>query len=242
MSLCLWVCFCPIDKVTYVIFVVVQLLSHVWLPATPWTVGHQASLSFTISQSLPKLMFFKLVMPSHHAILCHPLLLLPSIFPSLRVSKLFTSGDQNVGASASILPMNIWSWFPVGLTGLITLLSKRLSKVFSSTKFESINYLVLRFLYGPILTSIHDYLKNDSFDCMYLVGKVISVFSYAVYVCQSFSSKEQTSFNFMAAVTICSDSGVQENKVCHCFPIFPIYLPCSNEPEFHDLRFLNVEF
>ena len=179
MSLCPWVCFCSIDKLTYVIFVV-QLLNHAWLPATPWTAECQSSLSFTISQSLLKLMSFKLVMPSHHAIICHPLLLLPSICPSIRISKLFTSGDQNVGASTSILPVNIWSSFPLRLTGLITLLSKGLSRVFSSTKFESINSLVLRLLYGPILISIHDYLKNNSFDCMYLVGKVISAFSYAV--------------------------------------------------------------
>ena len=60
--------------------------------------------------------------------------------------------------------------------------------------------------------------------------------------CHSFSSKEQVSFNFMAAVTICSDSGAQENKICHCFHCFPIYLPWSNETRCHDLSFLNAEF
>ena len=63
----------------------VQSLSHVWLFATPGTAAYQASLSITNSQSLLKLMFFELVMPSNHLILCHPLLLLPSIFPSIRV-------------------------------------------------------------------------------------------------------------------------------------------------------------
>ena len=63
----------------------VQSLSRVWLFATPWTAAHQASLSITNSQSLPKLMSIELVMPSNHLILCHPLLLLPSIFPSIRV-------------------------------------------------------------------------------------------------------------------------------------------------------------
>ena len=63
----------------------VQLLSHVWLFVTPWTTAHQASLSITNSWSLPKLMSIELVMPSNHLILCHPLLLLPSIFPSIRV-------------------------------------------------------------------------------------------------------------------------------------------------------------
>ena len=92
--------------------VVVQLLSHVWLFVTSWTAACQASLSFTMSRSLLKLMSVKSVMPSNHLILCHPLLLLPSIFPRLMVfsmSHLFASGGQSIGAlaSASVLPMNI---------------------------------------------------------------------------------------------------------------------------------------
>ena len=90
----------------------VQLLSHVQLFATTWTAACQASLSITNSQSLLKLMSMELVMPSNHLILCHPLLLLPSIFPSIRVfpvSQFFASGGQSIGvsASASVLPMNI---------------------------------------------------------------------------------------------------------------------------------------
>ena len=91
--------------------VVVQSLSHVQLIATPWTAAHQASLSFTISRSLLRLMTIELVMSSNHLILCHSLLLLPSIFPSIRVfsSKFFASGGQSIGASASssVLSMNI---------------------------------------------------------------------------------------------------------------------------------------
>ena len=63
----------------------VQSLSHVWLFATPWTAARQASLCFTISRSLLKLMSIELVMPSNHLIFCHPLFLLRSIFPSIRV-------------------------------------------------------------------------------------------------------------------------------------------------------------
>ena len=66
-------------------FALIQLLSHVQLFATPWTAACQASLSFTISQSLRKFMSMELVIPSNHLILCHPLLLVPSIFPSIRV-------------------------------------------------------------------------------------------------------------------------------------------------------------
>ena len=106
-------------------------LWHVRLFVTPWTAARQASLSFTISHSLLRLMAIESVMPSNHLILCCPLLLLPSIFPRIKVfsteSALFASGGQSTGASASAssLPMNIQGWFPLGLTGLISLQSKR---------------------------------------------------------------------------------------------------------------------
>ena len=119
---------------------VVQLLSHIWLFGTPRTAACQASLSSTLSKSLLKFMSIELVMLSIHLILCHPLLLLPSIFPirgSFPVSRLFTSGGQSVGASATDLPMNTQDWFPLGLTGLISLLSKGLSRIFSSTTINT---------------------------------------------------------------------------------------------------------
>ena len=93
-------------------------------------------LFFTMSQSLLKFISTELVMLSKHLILCCPLPLLPSIFPSIRVfpmSWLFASGGQSIGASASVLPMSIQDWFPLGLIGLLSLLSKGLSGVFSST-------------------------------------------------------------------------------------------------------------
>ena len=123
------------------IFVVVQSLSDGQLFATPRTAALLASLSFIISQSLLKLMSVELVMPSNHIILCRPLLLLPSVFASIRVfsnESLFASGDRSVGASASVLvpPMNIQDLFPLGLTGLISLQSKGLSRVFFSTAIQ----------------------------------------------------------------------------------------------------------
>ena len=116
--------------------VVVQLLSQVQLFVTLWMAACQASLSFMISQSLLKFMTIESVMPSNHLFLCRPLLLLPSIFPrsgTFPVSHLFASGGESIGASASVLSVNIWGWFPLGLTGLVSLLSKGLSRVFSST-------------------------------------------------------------------------------------------------------------
>ena len=99
---------------------------------------------FPVLRHLPellRLMSIELLMPSNHLILCRPLSSCTQSFPvsgSLPMSQLFTSGSQNIGASPSapVLPVNIQAWFPLGLTGLISLLSKGLSRVFSSTCFS----------------------------------------------------------------------------------------------------------
>ena len=85
---------------------------------------------------------------------------------SFPMNQLFTSGGQSIGVSvlASVLPMNIQDWSPLGWTGWISLQSKGLSRVFSNTTVKIINSLVLSFLYSPTLTSIHDYWKNHSFE------------------------------------------------------------------------------
>ena len=85
---------------------------------------------------------------------------------SFPMSQFFTSGGQSIGASAStsVLPMNIQDWFPLGWTGLISLLSKGLSRAFSHTTVQKHQFFALNFFYGPTLTSIHDYWKNHSFD------------------------------------------------------------------------------
>ena len=142
----------------------IHLLFSCWVvsdSATLWIAACQASLSFTISWSFLRLVSIESGMLSNHLILCHPLLFCPQYFPALGsfpVSWLFTSRGQSTGASASasVSPMNIHGWFLSGLTGLI-LLSKGLSRVFSSTT-------VLSLLYHPALTSIYDYWKNHSFD------------------------------------------------------------------------------
>ena len=121
--------------------VVVQSLSRVWLFVTSWTAACQASLSFTISWSLLKLMSIESVMPSNHFILYHPLLLLSSIFPSIRIfsneSALCIRWPKYWSFSLeSALPKNIQDWFLLGLTGLISLLSKGLFRVFSNTTVQ----------------------------------------------------------------------------------------------------------
>ena len=97
---------------------------------------------------------------------------------SSQMSQFFISDGQIIGvsASASVLPKGIQDCFPLGWTGWISLLSKGLSRVFSNTTVQSINILVLRFLYGPNFTSIPDYWNNHSFDWTNIVGRVMSLF------------------------------------------------------------------
>ena len=137
------------SKYTYFIVVVVQLLSCVWLFMTAWTAAHQASLSFTISWSLLKW--------SPLSWWCHPTIsssVVPfssclQFFPtsvSFPMSWLFSSGGQCIGASASasVLPMNIQGWFPLRLTGLISLLPKGLPRVFSSPAIQKHQFFVIQ--------------------------------------------------------------------------------------------------
>ena len=132
---------------------------------------------------------------------CHQSFPASGSFP---VSWFSPSGSQSIGAaaSASVLPMNIQHWFPLGLISLISLQPKGLSGVFSTPQFESISSLVLSLLYGPALTFVHDYWESHSFDYTDFVSKVLSlIFNLLSRFVISFSSKEQASFNCMAAVT-----------------------------------------
>ena len=165
------------------IFGFVQLLSHIWLWATTWTVT-QAFLSFTISRSLLKLMSIESVMPSNQLILCCPL---SSYLNLSQHQGLFVPGVQSIGVSisASLLSVNIQEWFPLGLTGLITSLSKELSCVLSSTAFKGINSLAFSLVYGPNLTPIYDYWKKHSVKYMDFCWQ--SVCLYFLICCPSLS-------------------------------------------------------
>ena len=151
--------------------IVVQLLSHVQLLEIPWNAACQASLSITISQSLLKLSQW-----------CHPIISSsvipfssrPQSFPasgSFPMNQLFPSGGQSIesSASASVLPMNIQGWFPLGWTGWISLQSKGLSRVFFSTTVQKHQFFSL--LYGPTLTSVIDYRKSFPLSWKLLVDK-----------------------------------------------------------------------
>ena len=118
------------------------------------------------------------------------------------MSQLFTAGGQSTGASvsASVLPMNIQGWFPLELTGLISI---------QSQQFKTINSSALGLLYGPTLTSIDEYWKHQSFDYMDLCRQSDV---------SAFCLPRQMSFNFMAAVTICSDfEGPPKNVTASTF-------------------------
>ena len=145
-----------------------QSLSHVRLFATPWTAACQASLSTTNSWSPPKPMSTELVMPSNHLILCHPLLLLPPIFPSIRVfsNELALHIRWPKYWSFSISPSSEHPGLISFRMNWLDLLEVQgtLKSFLQHHSSKSTNSSALSFLYSPNLTSIHDYCKNHSFD------------------------------------------------------------------------------
>ena len=144
------------------------MLSHVRLIAAPWTAARQAPLSFTVTWNLLRFMSFELVMPSKHLILCRPLLLLPSIFPSIGVfsnesvlcirwPKYWSFSISSSNEYSGLISFRI-EWFDL-------LFVQGTTQEFSpAPQFKSINSLMLSLLYGPTLTSVHDYWKNHSFE------------------------------------------------------------------------------
>ena len=145
----------------------VQSLGCVWFFVTPWTAAWQACLSLTNSWSLFKLVSIELVIPFSHLILCHPLLLPPSIFPSIWV---FSSGlalcikwPKYWSFIFNISPSNEYSGLISFRMDWLDLLAVQ-ETLKNLLQFKSISSSALSFLYGPTLTSIHDSWKNHSFD------------------------------------------------------------------------------
>ena len=127
-------------------------------------------------------MSIELVILPNNLILCCPLLLFPQSFPgsgSFTVSRLFTSGDQSIGASAlaSVLPMNIQGWFPLGLTVWSPCCPRDSWESCPTLQFKTISSLALSLLYGSTLTSVHDYWKNCGFDYTYIIYNMYSITS-----------------------------------------------------------------
>ena len=157
------------------------------------------------------------------------------------MSQFLASGGQNIGDSASILSTNIQGWFPLGLTSLISLLFKRLKESSPTPEFKRINSSVLSLLYDPTLTSVHDYLKNHSFDYMDPCRQCdISAFEYPKFV---IAFLPRNKYLLISWLQLPSAMILEPKKiVCHCFHCFTIYLPWSDGTGCHDLRFLNAEF
>ena len=221
-------------------------VSRVWLFATPWTAAHQASLSITNSRHLLKLMSIESVVPSSHLSLCCPLLLLSSVFPSIRVfsseSFLCIRWTKYWNFSFSISPSNEYSvlisfrmdWLDL-LTVQGTLKSLLQNHSSKASVLQCSAFFIVQLSYPYMTTGKTIALTRWTF-----VGKVMSLlFNMLSRLVIAFLFKEQASVNFMAALTVHSDFGAQENEVCHCFPI---YFPQSDGTRCRDLSILNVEF
>ena len=196
---------------------------------TTWTTAHQASLCITNSWSLLKLMSIESVIPSNHLTLCRPLLL-HSIFPSIRVfsneSVLCIRWTKYWSFSFSISPSNEYSgllsfridWFDLliiqgTLKSLLQHHSLKVSILWSSAFF------IVQYSHPDMTT-------GKTIALTILFGKLMSLlFNMLSRLVKVFLPRRKISFNFMAAITIHSDFGAQENKVCHYFHCFPIYLP-----------------
>ena len=192
---------------------------------------HQASLSITNSQSLLKLMSIESVMPSNHFILCRPLLLLSSIFHSIRVfsneSVLHIRWPKYWSFSFSISPSNDYSglisfrmdWLDLlAVQGTLKCLLQHHSSIAS----------ILRGSAFFIVQPSHPFMTTEKTIALTrwtFIDKEISLLFNMLSRLAITSLPRKLSFNFMAAITICSDFGVLQNKVSHCFHSLSIYLP-----------------
>ena len=181
---------------------------------TPWMAVCQAFL-FINSGSLLKLMSIESVMLSNHIILCHPLLFLPSIFSSIRVfsneSVLHIGWPKYRSFSFSISPSKEYSGLISFRIDWVYLLAGTLKSLLQQQSLKA-----LSLLYGPTLTSVPDYEKIIRLTIWTFVSKVMSLLlNMLSRFVKAFLPRIKCFFNFMAAATVCSDFGAQENKICH---------------------------
>ena len=220
-----------------------QLLSCVWLFETPWAAAHQASLSFTVSWSLLRLMSIESMMPFNHLILCCPLFLPSPVLLSIRVfsnesaphikwPKYWSFSISPSSEYSGLISFSIY-WFNLLAVqrNLKSLLQHHSSKA-SILQHSAFFMVQLSHLYGPTLTSISTG-KTIALTRQTFVGKGMSLLFNMLF-------KEQASFNFMQSPSAVI-FGAQKNEVWHCFHCFPIYFPWSDGTGCQDLSFLNVK-
>ena len=225
----------------------VHSLSCVRLCVTPWTAAHQASLSITNSQSLLKLRSRESVTPSNHPILCHPLLLLPSIFPSIRVfsseSVLCIRWPKYWSFSFSISPSNEHPGLIFRIDWFDLLAVQGTPK--SLLQHHSSKASILRHSAFFVVQLSHPYMttgKTTALTRWTFVGKVMSLLFNMLsrLIIAFFPRSKQLLILWMqspSAVILKSP----QNKACHCFHYFPIYLLWSEGTGCHDFSFLNAE-
>ena len=222
---------------------VVQSLSHVWFFATQWTAACQASLSFTVSQSLLKPVSIELVMPFN---LCHPLLFLPSIFPSIRV---FSSElafcirwPEYWSFSFSIRPSNKYSGLISFRMDWLDLLAVQ-ETLKSLFQHHSSKASILQCSPFFMVQLSHPYMttgKTIGLTIWTFVGKVMSLL---LNMLSRFVIAFLSRTKCLLILWLQSPSAVilEPKKVCHWFHCVPIYLPWSDGTRCQDLNFLNVE-
>ena len=226
-----------------------QLLSRVWLFATPWTAARQASLSITNSWTLLKFMSIESVMPSNHLILCRPLLLPPSIFPSFRVfsseSVLPIKWPKYWSFSFSINPSNEYSGLISFRMDWISLKSKEPLK--SLLQHHSSKAPILQHSAFFIVQLSHPYMttgKTIALIRQTFVGKVMFLLFNMLLVITFLPRSKRLLISWLQSppAVILEPPLPLQNKVCYCFHYFPIYFPWSDGTRCHDINFLYVEF
>ena len=194
-------------------------------------------------------MFIKLVVPSNHLILFVPFSSCLQSFPesgSFQMSQFFTSDDQSTGvsASASVLPMNIQDWFPLGWTGWISLQSKGFSRVFSNTTVQKHQFFSAQL---SLQSNFHIHTwplgKTITLPRRTFVDKVMSLLfnTLSRFVIAFLPRSKHLLISWMQSL-FAVILEPKKDKVCQCFLCFPIYLPWTDGTQCHNLSFFNVMF
>ena len=185
------------------------------------------------------------VMPSSHLILCRPLLLLPSIFSRIRVfsnESAFRTRWQSIGASlsASVFPVNVQGWFPLGMTGLIPYHPRGSQESSPAPQLKSINSSVLSLL---LVQLSHPCMTNIALTIQIFISKVMTLLfnTLSGFVIALLPRSKRLLISLLQSL-FAAILEFKKIKICHCFHYLPFYLPWSDGTRCHNLSFLNAAF